>query len=98
METRIQSLHFTANPELTAYVSEKVGHLEHLDKGKILSADVCLKLDNSSTGDNKVCEIRLHVPGNDFFAKSQSHSFEVATNHVVEALQHQIAKRKASQN
>ena len=40
--------------------------------------------------DNKITEIRLEVPGYDLFAKKQSHSFEAATDIVVEALEIQL--------
>ena len=93
MKIDIQSLHFTAHAELNNFVLDKVNKLEKFDH-KILSGQVCLKLDNSSTTDNKVCEIRLEIPGNDLFAKKQSTTFDEATALAVEALQHQIAKLK----
>ena len=61
---------------------------------KIESAKVCLKLDKSDTTDNKICEIRLVVPGNDLFAKRKGKTFEKATNEVVDVLQRQIEKMK----
>ena len=93
MEIKIQSLHFKANDLLEEFVQEKVARLSHLND-KIISGDVCLKLDKSQKHDNKVCEIRLAVPGNDLFAKRQCKTFEEATNEVVEALQKQLRRNK----
>ena len=93
MELIIQSLHFTVKQELNNFVAEKVNRLSHF-YNKIESAKVCLKLDKSDKTDNKVCEIRLAVPGNDLFAKRQSATFEKATNEAVDALLQQIKKMK----
>jgi len=93
MKINIQSLHFTPHAELNNFVLDKVTKLEKFDHN-ILSGDVCLKLEKSSTTDNKVCEIKLEIPGNDLFAKKQSKTFEEATVLAVDALQHQIEKLK----
>lgn len=97
MKIKIQSLHFKANNLLEEYVQNKVSKLSHLNEG-IISGDVCLKLDKSTKEDNKVCEIRLSVPGNDLFAKRQCKTFEEATNETVDALQQQLKKRKTQLN
>ena len=44
MEIKIQSLHFTANDQLEAFVQRKVNKLSRLNE-RIISGDVCLKLD-----------------------------------------------------
>ena len=93
MELTIQSLHFTAQQKLNDFVTKKVSRLSHL-YDKIESAEVCLKLDKSNTTDNKICEIRLVVPGNDLFAKREGKTFEKATDEVVDVLQRQIEKMK----
>jgi len=94
MEITIQSLHFTANADLNNFVTDKVNKLAH-HFDKIISADVVLKLDKSKTAENKVCEIKLAVPGEDLFAKNQYGSFEEATAATVDALENQITKMKA---
>jgi putative sigma-54 modulation protein len=93
MKITIQSLHFTSNQQLNDFVADKTNKLAAIYK-KIESADVTLKLDKSEDADNKVCEIRLAVPGNDLFAKRQSSSFEVALTEVVSALESQLRKIK----
>jgi putative sigma-54 modulation protein len=94
MEVTVQSLHFTASAELHNFVIDKVNKLSHF-YDRILSANVVLKLDKSKNADNKVCEIRLSIPGDDLFAKNQCGSFEEATTTTVAALENQITKMKA---
>lgn len=93
MKITIQSLHFKASQVLESYVQTKVEKLSHI-YDHITSADVCLKLDNSQTRENKVCEIRTHIPGHDLFAKRQCKTFEEATNEAVDAIQEQLKKKK----
>ena len=93
MNTTIQSLHFTANEKLTAFVNEKMDKIEHVGHN-IQSADVCLKLDKSDTDENKICEIRLTSPGNNLFARNQCSTFEAAIADTVEDLQKQLRKVK----
>ena len=93
MNIKIQSLHFTPHKKLNDFVNKKVSRLSHL-YDRIESSEVCLKLDKSDKTENKVCEIRLIIPGNDLFAKRQSKTFEEATNETIEALQKQIEKVK----
>jgi putative sigma-54 modulation protein len=93
MQINIQSLHFRATEPLETFVRTKVEKLPHINH-QIISGDVILKLDNSDINENKVCEIQVHIPGNNLFAKRQNKSFEEATNEAVAALQEQLLKRK----
>lgn len=97
MEIKIQSLHFKANDLLETYVQNKLKKLSHLND-RIISGNVCLKLDTSKKLENKVCEIRLALRGKDLFAKRQCKTFEEATNETVDALQQQLKKRKTQIN
>ncbi|MFI5163868.1 MAG: ribosome hibernation-promoting factor, HPF/YfiA family [Bacteroidia bacterium] len=93
MEIKIQSLHFTPTQKLFDYVNEKVEKLSHFGD-RVAGGDVCLKLDKSKKLNNKVCEIKLSVPGNDLFAKHQCKTFEEAVNETVDSLQGQLRKQK----
>jgi len=92
MKINLQSLHFKASNNLKEFVEEKVGKLSRFDD-KIISADVTLFADDGKNIDNKVCEIRLIVPGYDDFVKRNAESFEEAIAGAVETLQ-KIIKRK----
>lgn len=93
MKVKIQSIHFDADAKLLNFVEEKVGKLNTYSNA-IIDGEVFLRLDKSSTLDNKVAEIKLLVPGNDLFAKRQCKTFEEATDLAVEALRRQLKKQK----
>ena len=93
MKIEIQSRDFTAKSDLLDFIKEKVEKLGRFYQ-EIISSEVCLALDKSDTNDNKFCEIKLLIPGNDLFASAQCKSFEEATVEVVTALERQIEKHK----
>jgi putative sigma-54 modulation protein len=94
---KITSVHFDADKKLLEFIQEKVNKLGQF-YDKIIDGDVILKVDNNPTGENKVAEIKLSVPGNDIFAKKQCKTFEEATDLAVEALRRQLKKHKEKLN
>ena len=93
MRVKIQSIHFDADKKLLNFIEGKVDKLNTYNN-KIIDSEVFLRLDKSSTHENKIAEIKLMVPGNDLFAKRQCKSFEEATDQAVEALRRQLKKKK----
>ena len=93
MKINLQSLHFKASEQLKEFVDEKVGKLFHLNE-EILSAEVTLIADDVKIQNNKICEIRLIVPGYDDFVKRNAGSFEEAILDAVEALQKVLTRKK----
>ena len=93
MKTIIQSPDFTANKTLLDFVQINVGKLKSFSD-QISECRVLLKLDKSDEKENKICEIRLYVPGDNFFASKSSHSFEDATVKTVDAVKHQLTRWK----
>ena len=96
MKVNINSVHFKTDKKLDSFIAEKVENLSDLYDG-IIGSEVTLRVNNGEDHDNKVAEIRLHVPGNDLFAKKQSKSFEEATDIAVDALRKQLSKHKEKQ-
>lgn len=93
MTTIIQSIGFTASEALTTFVKERTAKLgQYLET--IISSEVCLRTDKAETRENKVCDIRLIIPGNDLLASAQCKSFEEATVKAADALLRQIEKHK----
>ncbi len=92
MKINLQTLHFKASDDLTNFVDEKVGKLARFDDS-IISAEVVLTLDGNSV-DNKVCDIRLVVPGNDDFVRKAAVSFEEAIASCVDTLQKILTEKK----
>ena len=93
MNTQIRSIHFDADSKLINYINKKIVKLPHFFD-VIIGSEVYLKLEKSSTSENKVVEIKLNIPGNDLFVKRQCTTFEEATDECIEALKQQIKKRK----
>lgn len=97
MKITIQTPDFKARRELTDYVTENVLKLSVL-ADRSLEVRVVLKLDKSDSKDNKVCELKVVIPGNDLFAEKQSDKFEDAVLKCIEAVKPQISRWKDSAN
>lgn len=93
MNIQIHSIHFDADKKLIELITKKVEKL-NLYFDAIIASEVFMKIDKSSTTENKVVEIKLNVPGNDMFVKRQCLSFEEAADECAEALRQQLKKRK----
>lgn len=93
MNVTIKTLGFNAKPDLKDFVHEKAGKLSRF-YDKIIECEVSFSIDKSSTKENKVCDIKLSIPGNDLIAKAQCKTFEEATSQCLDALHRQIEKKK----
>lgn len=93
MEIKVQSIHFDADKKLVDFINEKVSKLGNMHE-HITNSNVFLRLDKNETGDNKIAEIKVKVPGKELFAKRQCKTFEEAVDLSVEALRTQIQKYK----
>jgi putative sigma-54 modulation protein len=94
MNVNIQAVHFTADTKLLDYVKEKLQKLNTFSD-RIIKVNVFLKLDNVvHTIKDKVAEIRVHVPGQNFFVKSTSKSFETSFDDAFLSMISQIKRNK----
>jgi ribosomal subunit interface protein len=93
MKINIQCIDFTSRQDLDFLVTSKVQKFTRLC-ADIISIEVKLRIDKSDIKENKVCAIRLVIPGNDMLANTQCKTFEEAVAEAVEALERQIEKRK----
>ena len=96
MKLQLNAVHFNADHKLIDFVEKKTGKLQKL-YGRIIDAEVFLRLDKKESKDNKIIEIKLNIPGTQLFAKDQANSFEQATEVAVEALKRQLKKFKEKQ-
>ncbi len=92
MKLQVQSIHFDADRKLIDFIQKKVDKLETF-YDRMVDGEVFLRLNNEGT-ENKTVEIKLNVPGQNFFAKEQATSFEAATDQATEALRAQLKKFK----
>ncbi len=94
MQINIQSPGFKVSPVLTGFIQEKVSKLYNY-YSEIISIDILLRIFNADTKENKVCEIRLAIPGNDMLASTTCKTFEEAVLSVVETIKGKIKRKKS---
>jgi len=93
MKVNVHAVNFNIDGKLVDFIQEKLDKLEKY-YDKIVAADVFLKVENISEKENKIAEVKLHVPGDDFMVTKQCKSFEEAVDQSVEALERLVLKRK----
>ena len=93
MKVNLQAVNFNVDRKLVDFVQEKLDKLEKY-YDKIVSAEVFLKLENTSDKENKTVEIKINVPGDDFIVKKTAKSFEEGVDLSVDSLERAIVRRK----
>ncbi|MCO6497840.1 MAG: ribosome-associated translation inhibitor RaiA [Chitinophagaceae bacterium] len=93
MKVNLKCLKFSPKEHLKEFVNDKVSKLERFDD-KIISAEVTLYIQDGKHIDNKACDIRLVVPGNDHIVKKAATSFEAAILDAVETMQNLLNRRR----
>ncbi|MFD2910088.1 ribosome hibernation-promoting factor, HPF/YfiA family [Flavobacterium ardleyense] len=93
MKVNLQAVNFNVDKKLVDFIQEKLDKLEKY-YDKIVSAEVFLKLENTSDKENKTVEIKVIVPGDDFIVKKTAKSFEEAVDLSVDSLERSIVRRK----
>ena len=93
MDIKVHAVHFSADQKLVDYIEEKVEKL-NLFNDHIVTAEVFLRLDNTSDLENKIGEVKILLPGKELFAKKQAKSFEEAIDLATEAVRKQVLKEK----
>jgi putative sigma-54 modulation protein len=94
MNVNIQTVRFNADGKLVNYVSEKLQKISTFHD-RIIKIDVFLKLDNVVHNiKDKIAEIRVQVPRQQFFVKASSKSFEESFDAALNSLVAQIKRKK----
>lgn len=93
MKLRIQSINFDATATLEAYIEKRTLKLEKFFDD-IQNVDVYLKVIKPDTATNKEADIKISIPGVDFFASKACDTFEEAIDLTVDAIDKQIRKHK----
>ena len=93
MKVNTQSVNFVADQKLKDFIQKKMDKLE-LFYDKVICSDVFLKVENTSSKENKVFEARLSVPGDEFVVKKQCKTFEEGADTAVQSLERQLKRRK----
>jgi putative sigma-54 modulation protein len=97
MNVNIQTVRFDADEKLVDFVNRKLQKLGTYHD-RIIKVDVFLKLDNVVHHiKDKIAEIKVHVPGFDFFVKASTKSFEESFDNAFDSLVTQIKRKKQRQ-
>ena len=93
MKVNVHAVNFNVDKKLVDFVQERMDKLEKY-YDKVVSSDVFLKVEKTSDKENKLVEIKINVPGDDFVVKKQCKTFEEAVDLATESLERLLVKRK----
>ena len=93
MKVNVHAVNFAVDKKLVDFIQERMDKLEKY-YDKIVSSDVFLKVEKTSEKENKIAEIRMHVPGDEFLIKKQCKSFEESIEQCAESAERLLVKRK----
>lgn len=95
MKITIQTPGVKARKDLLELVDLKLQKLGSMNE-RLIEAKVCLKLNNSDTNENKICEIIIVAPGNELFIEKRAQSFPEAVRKAYEGMRRQINDWKSA--
>lgn len=93
MNITIKSIDFKAGNNLETFVREKLKKL-FTQCDNIIRANVILRKRASKSPENKLCEIRLVVPGYDHYVKKSSIGYRRAISQSVDVLREILRRNK----
>lgn len=93
MKLQMYSIHFDADQTLLDFIQTKLNKLDTFFD-RITDGEVFLRLDNNNPVNNKIVEVKIFVPGQTLFTKTESSSFENATDDALATLTRQLKKYK----
>ena len=93
MKVNTQSVNFTIDRKLVDFVQRRMDKLD-IFYDRVIDSDVYLKVENTSSKENKIAEIKVNVPGDEFIVKKQCKTFEEAVDSAANSLERVLKKRK----
>lgn len=93
MKVDVHAVNFNVDGKLVDFIQERLDKLEKY-YDKVVSADVYLKVEKTSEKENKIAEVKIHVPGDDLLVTKQCKSFEESVDSAAESLERLLVKRK----
>lgn len=93
-KVNVNAIHFRADSKLVNFVEQKFERLQRVF-GRMLEAEVTLKLqDTGGKIQEKIAEVRLHVPGGWLVDRKTGRTFETAIMASMDALKRQLIRHK----
>jgi putative sigma-54 modulation protein len=93
MKVNVHAVNFNVDGKLVGFIQERMDRLEKY-YDKVVSSDVFLKVEKTSEKENKIVEIKILVPGDEFVVKKQCKTFEEAVEQSAQSLERLLTKRK----
>ena len=93
MKVNVHAVNFNVDRKLVGYVQSRLNKLEKY-YDRVVYSDVFFKLDNTSDKENKIAEIKVNVPGDEFIVKKQCKTFEEAVEQAADSMERLLTKRK----
>lgn len=93
MKVNVHAVNFNVDGKLVGFIQDRMDRLEKY-YDKVVSSDVFLKVEKTSEKENKIVEIKILVPGDEFVVKKQCKTFEEALEQSAETLERLLTKRK----
>ncbi|HEY8512252.1 MAG TPA: HPF/RaiA family ribosome-associated protein [Cyclobacteriaceae bacterium] len=94
MKILFQASEFKPTKKIERYAHKKVLTLDKFHD-RIIEAHVRLRKIRTSRPDDKACELKVAIPGNDPYVAKRGFTFEEAINKAVETMKRRIDDRKA---
>ena len=93
MKVNAQSINFNADKSLLNFVQLRLDKLETF-YDRVISTDVYLRVENTSSKANKIVEIKVNIPKEKYVVSKQCRSFEEAVDSACSSLERKLIKRK----
>ena len=93
MNIIIEAVNFNAGKALETFIKNKVNKLFR-QYDSIIRANVVLRKGESKNIENKLCEIRLVVPGYDHIVKKSTREYQQSVSQSVNVLQEILRRNK----
>ena len=85
--------YYTTKDVALRFILDKLDKLDNF-YDRIIEADVHLKLDNTTAKENKIVEVKVHIPGESLVVKKQFKTFEEGIDSAITPLERMLLKYK----
>lgn len=93
MMIQLQAVNFSLKTNVSTFINKRLQKLE-LYHDHLINVDVYMKVENASEKENKVVELRVHVPGEEFLVKKICKSFEESVDSAAKTVERLLIKNK----
>ncbi len=93
MKVNVHAVNFTVDRKLVDFTQLRLDKLEKY-YDRVVASDVYFKVEKTSEKENKIVEVKIHVPGDDLMVKKQCKTFEEAVDQAAESLERLLIRRK----